>query len=76
MIKTIPIVDCSVSSTPVESFRIKKAGGRTDKRDENSGIRWATMIAISEAAADHQQSCELYVRLSPLMMTVTIIYSP
>ena len=52
-------MDCSVSSTPVESFRIKKAAGMIDERDENPGNRWARMIAISETAANHQQTCEL-----------------
>ena len=57
--KTIPIIDCSVSSTLVESFRIKRVAGTTEKMDENAGSRWATMIVISEAAADHHQNCEL-----------------
>ena len=57
--KTIPVVDRSVSSTPVESFRIKKAAGMNDKRNENPGSLCATMIAISEAAANHQETCEL-----------------
>ena len=59
MVKIIPIIDCSVRSTPVESFRIKKVAGMTDKRDENAGSRLATIIAISEAAANHQQNCKL-----------------
>ena len=30
-----------------------------DRRDDNAGSLWAVMIAISDAAANHQQTCEL-----------------
>ena len=53
------MIDWSVSSTPFESFRIRKVAGMKDKRDDSAGSLWAMMIAISDAAANHQQTCEL-----------------